>query len=100
MRLALAHERFVENDRENQAGRMPRSLGCTARDALRWATIDGAEACGLGATVGSLRPGKQADVVVLGGKGFAFRPCHDPVGSLVFRRRHVTCGPCSSAGRW
>jgi cytosine/adenosine deaminase-related metal-dependent hydrolase len=85
MRLALAHERFVENDRVNQAGAMPRALGCTARDVLRWATIDGADACGLGAAVGSLRPGKQADVIVLGGDSFAFRPYHDPAASVVFQ---------------
>ncbi|MEU0073841.1 amidohydrolase family protein [Streptomyces sp. NPDC006332] len=37
----------------------------TAKDVLRMATIDGASALGLDDRIGSLRPGKQADVVLL-----------------------------------
>jgi len=86
MRLALAYQRFADNDLVNQAGRMPSTLTCTARDALAWATINGAEACGLASEIGSLRPGKLADVVVLGGgDSFAFRPRHDPAASVVFQ---------------
>ena len=36
-----------------------------ARDALRWGTMGGAAACGLADRVGSLTPGKQADIVLL-----------------------------------
>lgn len=85
MRLALAHARFVENDRLNRAGAMPTSLPYTTHDALAWATVNGADACGLGAAVGSLRPGKQADVIVVGGDGFGVRPRHEPAGSVVFQ---------------
>jgi cytosine/adenosine deaminase-related metal-dependent hydrolase len=85
MRLALAYQRFVENDVVNQAGRMPRTLATSARDALVWATVNGADACGLEAVTGSLRPGKQADVIVVGGDGFGVRPRHDAAGSMVFQ---------------
>ncbi|WP_155060339.1 amidohydrolase family protein [Streptomyces blattellae] len=37
----------------------------TAKDVLRMATLDGATALGLADRIGSLRPGKQADVVLL-----------------------------------
>jgi cytosine/adenosine deaminase-related metal-dependent hydrolase len=37
----------------------------TVRDVLKMATIDGAAALGLADRIGSLRPGKQADLVVL-----------------------------------
>jgi cytosine/adenosine deaminase-related metal-dependent hydrolase len=85
MRLALAYQRFVENDVVNRAGRMPRTLATSARDALVWATVNGADACGLEAVTGSLRPGKQADVIVVGGDGFGARPRHDAAGSMVFQ---------------
>jgi cytosine/adenosine deaminase-related metal-dependent hydrolase len=85
MRLALAYQRFVDNDVLNRAGAMPSALTYSARDALRWATLDGAAACGLEPTIGSLRPGKQADVILVGGDSFALRPRHEPAGSLVFQ---------------
>ncbi len=86
MRLAIATARFGDNDAINRSGAMPEKLSVTAKEALRWATLYGAEACGLEAAVGSLRPGKQADIIVLGGAdSMAFRPCVDPAGSVVFQ---------------
>lgn len=56
-------------------------LTLTSSDVLRMATMDGAAALGMAEEIGSLRPGKQADVVVLDlGTGGA--PA-DPVGAVV-----------------
>jgi 5-methylthioadenosine/S-adenosylhomocysteine deaminase len=62
--------------------RRPDALG--AEQALRMATIDGARAIGLGDLVGSLTPGKRADLTVLGLGGSAFLPWDDPVTAAVY----------------
>jgi 5-methylthioadenosine/S-adenosylhomocysteine deaminase len=55
----------------------------TAADALELATLGGARALGLDASVGSLAPGKQADVTVLSLADTSFVPWEDPVTATV-----------------
>jgi 5-methylthioadenosine/S-adenosylhomocysteine deaminase len=61
MRLAMQVERGAENARVG----LPQSLPLKAARMLRATTIDAAESIGLGRKTGSLRPGKDADIVVL-----------------------------------
>ena len=53
-------------------------------DALRLATMGGAEVLGLADTVGSLTPGKQADLIVLDPAWPGFAPRWDWPSQLVF----------------
>ncbi|MDI2126537.1 amidohydrolase family protein [Yinghuangia seranimata] len=55
----------------------------TAADVLRMATLDGAAALGLADTVGSLRPGKRADLLLLRADAVNLTGFHDPVGAVV-----------------
>lgn len=55
-----------------------------ARLALELATTRGAEAIGLGGEIGTLTPGKPADLTVLDLSGSPFLPWHDPVVAAVF----------------
>jgi len=55
----------------------------SAATALRMATLDGAVALGLDHDIGSLEPGKQADVIAIDLGGFQHAPCYDPVSHLV-----------------
>ena len=55
----------------------------TARDALELATLGGACALGLDGTLGSLVPGKQADLTVLSLADTSFIPWEDPVTGAV-----------------
>lgn len=83
MQLALA---YVLNERVREDIARPRpapARAVTARDALRWATIGGAEALGIGHRVGTLSPGKQADIVLLRATDLNLWPVHNPVFSAV-----------------
>jgi cytosine/adenosine deaminase-related metal-dependent hydrolase len=55
----------------------------TAADALELATLGGARALGLEDTVGSIVPGKEADLTVLSLADTAFIPWEDPVTGAV-----------------
>ncbi len=55
----------------------------SARDALEMATIGGATALGLDDRIGSLEPGKRADVVLFGGT-VELAAIHDPYQQLVY----------------
>ena len=55
----------------------------TAADALELATLGGARALGLDASLGSLVPGKQADLTVLSLADTSFLPWEDPVTGAV-----------------
>ncbi|HSS21768.1 MAG TPA: 5'-deoxyadenosine deaminase [Pyrinomonadaceae bacterium] len=57
----------------------------SARQALRIATIEGARAMGLGDEIGSLEPGKRADVVVIGLDALHSTPASsDPISTVVY----------------
>ena len=55
-----------------------------AADALKLATIDGARALGRESDLGSIEPGKIADLMVLDYRRFGLRPTLDPVQNLVY----------------
>ena len=55
-----------------------------AHQALRMATLDSARCLGLDDQVGSLEPGKLADMVVVDLNDAALQPVYDPVETLVY----------------
>jgi 5-methylthioadenosine/S-adenosylhomocysteine deaminase len=56
----------------------------TVSDVLRMATMGGAELLGIDGEVGSLTPGKQADVVVIDPGTRNFSPLVQPINQIVF----------------
>lgn len=56
----------------------------TAREAMDMATIGGASALGMDGELGSLTPGKAADLVVFNGDDAALANVHDPYEAVVF----------------
>jgi 5-methylthioadenosine/S-adenosylhomocysteine deaminase len=55
-----------------------------ARTILEMATIRGARALGLEARIGSLEPGKRADLITVSTAGARQTPMYDPISHLVY----------------
>ena len=56
----------------------------TAEKVLEMATIDGARAIGLEHVIGSIEPGKKADLAVISTNHPAMAPVHNPVSAIVY----------------
>jgi cytosine/adenosine deaminase-related metal-dependent hydrolase len=74
---ALLHQRALAGE-EN----LPPLL--TAREVLEMATLEGARANGLDHKVGTLTPGKEADVIMLRTDRINVMPVNDPFGAVVW----------------
>jgi len=55
-----------------------------AMTALEMATINGAKAMGMDEHIGSLEPGKQADLIAIDMTAIAAQPVHHPLSQLVY----------------
>ncbi|MEI5099658.1 amidohydrolase [Streptomyces sp. PmtG] len=66
----------------HKAGGDPTAVG--AEQAVRMATIESARALGLGDQLGSLEPGKRADLIVLDLGRPHLAPRHDPYATLAY----------------
>ena len=72
----------------------------TAAEVLAMATIEGARAIGLDDRIGSLEPGKQADVLVLRADAPNLAPVSDPVAATVLAAGVHNVDAVMVAGRW
>jgi 5-methylthioadenosine/S-adenosylhomocysteine deaminase len=77
MRVAALLHKLTSND--------PRTL--SAAQALEMATIGGARALGMDRQIGSLEPGKRADLIVVGTGSARQTPLYDPMSHLVYVTR-------------
>ncbi len=85
-RMTLQGQRFVDAmETIERTGKGPGEVSVTCREALRWATLDGARMAGLENEVGSLTPGKCADIVLLSATDPNMFPVIDPVASIVLQ---------------
>lgn len=79
MRAALSYYRTQRP--EFRAAGAPENI--LTSDVLRYATQVGADANGLGHRVGSLTPGKAADLVLIRARDINLAPVTDPVSAIV-----------------
>jgi len=85
-RMTLQSQRFLDSlDSFENSGKGPAEITIPCREALRWATIDAARMAGLDHRVGSLTPGKAADIVLLSARDLNMHPVVDPLASIVLQ---------------
>jgi 5-methylthioadenosine/S-adenosylhomocysteine deaminase len=83
MRVALQTERALRNQAALDADEPIKQLELRASDVLEFATIEGARTCGLEDRVGSITPGKQADLILLRRDTLNLSPLNHLRGSIV-----------------
>ena len=86
MRSTLGADRSREHLEAHALGETVTNCHLRAEQVVEWATRGGAEALGLGDVVGSLEPGKKADVVLIKNDDSpAMFPILNPYGHVAFQ---------------
>ena len=83
MRACLAAELAMANHVALDERRMLDPLPLMTSDVLEFATIQGARAVGLEDRIGSLTPGKEADVILIDTNSLNLMPMNNPRGGVV-----------------
>lgn len=100
-RIALGIQRSLDNVAHRELhGTIPPTSTITAREALSWVTVEGARMLQQLDRIGTLAPGKQADIVLVRASDLNMQPVHDPVSSVVFQASLANIDSVMVAGRW
>jgi 5-methylthioadenosine/S-adenosylhomocysteine deaminase len=82
MRSAFLLQRMMINERALQGEKeLPKLL--TAREVIAMATVQGAKDCALHGKIGSLTPGKEADIVMLRADTINTFPLNNAYGAII-----------------
>lgn len=99
-RMALSHQRSLDNLDARAKGTFGGKARLRARDALEWVTMEGARMLGQEDRIGSIEAGKQADLVMIRADALNLQPIHDPVSSVVMQSNPSNIDSVMVAGVW
>jgi cytosine/adenosine deaminase-related metal-dependent hydrolase len=100
-RVALSTQRALDNAQARRdTGSIPATTTIPVREALRWITIEGARMLGRESSIGSLTPGKLADLVVIDADDLNLCPVHDPVSTVVMQTSLANIEAVMIGGVW
>jgi len=100
-RVALGTQRALDNaDSRLRTGAIPETSTITAREALSWVTVEGARMLKMEKQIGSLTPGKQADLVLIDSTALNMQPMHDAAATVVMQTSLANIEAVMIAGRW
>lgn len=83
MRTVLLVERAWAHDNAERTNTPVSEMPVNTADAIAFSTINGAKALHLDHKVGSLTPGKDADLVLIRADGIEMAPMNNPEGAVV-----------------
>jgi cytosine/adenosine deaminase-related metal-dependent hydrolase len=100
-RITLGMQRALDNATSRATtGAIPSTSTITAREALSWVTMEGARMLKMENRIGSLTPGKQADLVLIDCTAINMQPMHDAVSTVVMQTSLANIDSVMIAGRW
>ena len=100
-RIALAHQRSLDNaDCRAATGGIPETCTIPVREALTWITVQGARMLKMEHRIGTLTPGKQADLVLIRADALNVWPLHDPVAAVLMQANLANIDSVMVAGAW
>ncbi|OAF10657.1 cytosine deaminase [Bradyrhizobium centrolobii] len=100
-RVALSMQRALDNAETRKAsGTIPATTTIPVREALRWITTEGARMLGREDQIGSLTPGKLADLVIINASELNLFPVHDPVATVVMQTSLANIEAVMISGAW
>ncbi len=85
MRIGMQLQRMFDNQAVLEGDEEVTEVSISARDTLEMATVEGAKALGLDDEIGTITPGKRADLVCFDANDFMTAPSHSPVQTVVFQ---------------
>ncbi|MDD1518982.1 MULTISPECIES: amidohydrolase family protein [Bradyrhizobium] len=100
-RVALSMQRALDNaESRKTSDTIPATTTIPLREALRWITTEGARMLGLEHQIGSLTPGKLADLVIINASDLNLHPVHDPVATVVMQTSLANIEAVMIGGAW
>ncbi|QOG20306.1 MULTISPECIES: amidohydrolase family protein [Bradyrhizobium] len=100
-RVALSMQRALDNAESRKAsGTIPATTTIPVREALRWITTEGARMLGREHQIGSLTPGKLADLAIIDATDLNLHPVHDPVATVVMQTSLANIEAVMIGGAW
>jgi 5-methylthioadenosine/S-adenosylhomocysteine deaminase len=100
MRMTMQTQRNLDNQRIAHKTKMPaQKLSIKPKEALAWATIESAKALRLDKKIGSLKPGKQADLILINKNDLNLFPVNNAVEAVVFHANGSNVDTVMIAGK-
>ncbi|MGX1170518.1 cytosine/adenosine deaminase-related metal-dependent hydrolase [Bradyrhizobium sp. USDA 372] len=100
-RVALSMQRALDNaESRKTSGTIPATTTIPIREALRWITTEGARMLGREHQIGSLTPGKLADLVIINASDLNLHPVHDPIATVVMQTSLANIEAVMIGGAW